>query len=55
MLVESNQLEFTGQRSSDSSLQCRSIDTDVENKGMDIKGERGVGEIGKLGFTYMCY
>ena len=36
-------------------LQSRSRDTDVENKGMDIKGERGVGGIGKLGFTYIRY
>ena len=43
VLVETNQLEFTGQRSSDSYFQKR-----VENKGMDIKVERRVGGIGKL-------
>ena len=50
MLVESNQLEFTGQRSSDSYFQKR-----VENKGMGMKVGRGVGVIGKLGLAYIHY
>ena len=40
-------------------LQSRNRDTDIENKCMDTKGERGgVGGTGKLGLThthYWCY
>ena len=37
-------------------LQSRKRDTDVEDKCMDTKGERGgVGGIGKLGLTHIHY
>ena len=37
-------------------LQSRKWDTDVENKCMDTKGERGVvGGIGRLGLTHTHY
>ena len=39
-----------------SQLQSRNRDTDVENKYMDTKGERGgVGGIGRLGLTNIHY
>ena len=36
-------------------LQSRCKDTDVENKCMDTKEEGGMGEIGRLGLTYIHY
>ena len=37
-------------------LQSRNRDTDIENKCMDTKGERGgVGGIGRLGLTHIHY
>ena len=33
-------------------LQNRNRDTDIENKGMDTKGEKQLGRIGRLGLIY---